>query len=175
MLLAREIGTATPAIALVGWLGFVNAMLLFFNILPAFPLDGGRIARAAIWCAHRRPQPRDTRDRLCRPRPRPGGRPVRTVGARRAPDRCSRLLTLIVAFFIWQAAGAAVVQGTVGRRIQSLTVSDVMDTEPVAIPSAMTLLDAQEQFFLRYRWPWFAVVDRGLALPRNPARQRRRR
>ncbi len=34
-----------------------------------------------------------------------------------------------------------------------------MDREPVTIPAATTLLDAQEQFFLRYRWPWFAVVD----------------
>jgi predicted transcriptional regulator len=29
----------------------------------------------------------------------------------------------------------------------------------VTIPAGLTLLDAQEQFFLRYRWPWFAVVD----------------
>ena len=34
-----------------------------------------------------------------------------------------------------------------------------MDREPVTIDADVTLLDAQEQFFLRYRWPWFAVVD----------------
>ena len=34
-----------------------------------------------------------------------------------------------------------------------------MDREPVTIPAGLSLLDAQEQFFLRYRWPWFAVVD----------------
>jgi len=34
-----------------------------------------------------------------------------------------------------------------------------MDREPVTIAADVTLLDAQEQFFLRYRWPWFAVVD----------------
>ena len=43
--------TTTPALALVGWLAFVNAVLLIFNVLPAFPLDGGRIARAVIWRA----------------------------------------------------------------------------------------------------------------------------
>jgi predicted transcriptional regulator len=36
-----------------------------------------------------------------------------------------------------------------------------MDREPVTIPAELTLLDAREQFFLRYRWPWFAVVDSG--------------
>jgi predicted transcriptional regulator len=34
-----------------------------------------------------------------------------------------------------------------------------MDREPVTIPAGLSLLDAQESFFLRYRWPWFAVVD----------------
>jgi predicted transcriptional regulator len=34
-----------------------------------------------------------------------------------------------------------------------------MDREPVTIPSGLTLLEAQEQYFLRYRWKWFAVVD----------------
>ena len=47
--LIREGATTTPALALVGWLAFINGALLLFNIIPAFPLDGGRIARAAIW------------------------------------------------------------------------------------------------------------------------------
>jgi predicted transcriptional regulator len=34
-----------------------------------------------------------------------------------------------------------------------------MDRAPVTIPSDEKLIDAHEQFFLRYRWPWFAVVD----------------
>ena len=69
------------------------------------------------------------------------------------------LLTMVLAFFLYQAAGAAVLQGALGRRIQNITVGDIMDREPVTIPAEVTLLDAQEQFFLRYRWPWFAVVD----------------
>ena len=66
---------------------------------------------------------------------------------------------MLLAFFLHQAASAAVVQGALGRRIQHITVGDIMDREPVTIDADVTLLDAQEQFFLRYRWPWFAVVD----------------
>ena len=35
-----------PALAVLGWLALVNAGLFVFNLVPAFPLDGGRIARA---------------------------------------------------------------------------------------------------------------------------------
>jgi predicted transcriptional regulator len=68
-------------------------------------------------------------------------------------------LTVLLAFFLYQAASAAVVQGSIGRRIKDLTVADVMDREPVTVPAELTLLDAHDQYFTRYRWPWFAVVD----------------
>jgi Zn-dependent protease len=150
--------TTTPALALLGWLAFINALLFVFNIIPAFPLDGGRIARAAIWW-------------------RSGDRNRATLATGRAGQAFALLfgllglvlllnggasgglLTLVLAFFLYQAATQAVVQGELGKRIQHVTVGDIMDREPVTISGETTLLDAQEQFFLRYRWPWFAVVD----------------
>ena len=41
-----------------------------------------------------------------------------------------------------------------------IRVSDVMDAEPVAVPETMPLDQAEQEFFLRYGWPWFPVVDR---------------
>ena len=46
-------------------------------------------------------------------------------------------------------------------RIEGLRVSDVMDAEPVAVPEALSLDRALDEYFLRYRWPWFPVVDQG--------------
>ena len=45
-------------------------------------------------------------------------------------------------------------------RLGGVTVADVMDTQPVTVPGELTVLDAQDEFFLRYRFPWFPVVDR---------------
>jgi Zn-dependent protease len=148
----------TPALALLGWLGFINAALLLFNVVPAFPLDGGRIARALVWWRT------GDRNRATQVTGRAGQAFALVVGlfglwVFATGESFFGLATMVLAFFLYQAAGAAVVQGTLGRRIKDITVADIMDREPVTMPAAVTLLDAQEQFFGRYRWPWFAVVD----------------
>ncbi|MGO9488191.1 MAG: site-2 protease family protein [Solirubrobacteraceae bacterium] len=153
--LTRE--TTTPALGLIGWLAFVNAVLFIFNIVPAFPLDGGRIARALIW------RRTGDRNRATQATGRTGQGLALVlgllglVGFSRSGSFLD-VLTLVLAFFLYQAASAAVVQGALGKRIQNIRVADIMDREPVTIDAQTSLLDAQEQFFMRYHWPWFVVV-----------------
>ena len=64
-----------------------------------------------------------------------------------------------IGFFLAQAAASAVAQARFSDRIGDIRVSDVMDAEPVAIPDHETLAQAENDFFLRYGWPWFPVVD----------------
>ncbi len=155
---AEEGTRATPVLVWLSWLATINVLVLVFNLVPAFPLDGGRIAHAAIWWRT------GERNRATHATGRAGQGFALLLGAAglwwlATGAGSAGLACILLAYFLYQAAGAAVVQGQLARRIQSITVADIMDRQPVTIPANATLLDAHEDFFLRYRWSWFAVVD----------------
>jgi Zn-dependent protease len=156
-LLLEEGFTITPALALLAWLVFINAALLLFNLVPAFPLDGGRIARALIWW---RTGDRHRGTRITGRAGQGFAMALGLVGLLALLEGNSfGLFTLVLGLILYQASGGAVMQGAMGQRIQSVRVKDIMDREPTTIPAELKLLDAQEQFFARYRSPWFVVVD----------------
>jgi Zn-dependent protease/CBS domain-containing protein len=148
-------------IAVVGSLTYINLLLLVFNLLPAFPLDGGRIARAIAW---KITGSRSTATRFAARVGRVAGWLMVGLGAFlvfATGSVFTGVWLAIIGMFIGQAAKAAEQQTDVSDRIDGLRVSDVMDDEPVAIPADLTLDRAEEEFFLRYRYPWFPVVGAG--------------
>jgi Zn-dependent protease len=148
----------SPGLALLGWLALVNSFLFVFNLVPAFPLDGGRIARAVAW------KITGDRNRATRFSARLGqtfsyvligGGVYLLVQS----DPYSGLWFIVLGWFLGQAATGAVASSRFSERLEGVTVADVMDTQPVWVPGDTTVLQAQDEFFLRYRWPWFPVAD----------------
>lgn len=149
--------TGSPAELLLGFVASMNAVLFFFNLIPAFPLDGGRIARAAVW--------KLTRDRT-----------KGTVAAARLGQGFGWLLMaygLYGLFFdddyggIWSialgwliagSAKSAAVSARVTDRLEGVTVGDIMDPHPLTLPASTRLIDA-EDWFAAHHADWAAVVD----------------
>jgi Zn-dependent protease len=153
--------TAVPplAVQLVSFLVTMNAILLVFNLVPAFPLDGGRIARAAIW------KLTGDRARATRISGYIGqGFAALLVGygiyLLAGGDATSGLWLAVLGYLLWQSARGAVLQSAVTSRLEGVTVADIMDADPVTLPADLPVQQAYEEFFLRYQgWPWFAVVE----------------
>jgi len=149
---------STPVLALLGWLALVNGGLLVFNLVPGFPLDGGRIARAIAW------KVTGDRHRATRLAGRLGqGFAYILIGLGlfllATGDAADGIWLAILGWFLSQGARGAVVSSQFAERIEGVTAADLMDDEPVAIASETTALTAQDEFFLRYQLPWFPVVD----------------
>ncbi|MEA2309879.1 MAG: hypothetical protein QOI65_2165 [Thermoleophilaceae bacterium] len=153
-------GEIKPAVAVLSFLALINVILLVFNLVPGFPLDGGRIARAIAWW---RTGDRDRATRFAARLGRAFGYLLMAIGVylllRPKGDFIGGIWLLAVGFMLSQSARAAEVQSRISERVAGLTVSDVMDAEPVALPAQTKLDRALDEFFLRYRWPWFPVVD----------------
>ena len=154
----RRSGDLTPALVLLGWLAAINTFVFLFNLIPAFPMDGGRIARAIAW--------RASGDRLRATRIAAGlGQAFSVllicVGVFQiiAEQTLWPLWYVILGLFLGQAARGAVMQTVFAERLGEVRVQDIMDREPVAAPAALDAERALDEFFLRYRWSWFPVVD----------------
>jgi Zn-dependent protease len=153
--------TRTSGIAaMVSWLGSINLLVLGFNLIPAFPLDGGRVARAIAWW---RTGSRNTGTRFAATLGEWFGLLMILVGlgyfiAYRG-DLFGGVWLAFIGFILRGAAKGAIAQTAVTSRIEGISVADVMDRDPVAIPEGASIEQALDEYFLRYRSPWFPVVD----------------
>jgi Zn-dependent protease len=154
----EDVRGATTAV--LGYLASINILLLLFNLIPAFPLDGGRIARAIAWKVT---GDRNRATRFAARLGRLGGYAMIGIGVYlfARGEVVSGVWLGFIGIFLAGVARSAEVQATFAGRIEHIRVADVMDTEPVAIAESSSLADAEQDYFLRYGWPWFPVVDSG--------------
>ena len=149
---------SSAALAVVAWLANVNLLILVFNLIPAYPLDGGRIARSIAWKVS------GNRTRATRFAATLGqGFSWAFIGLGIAmlifADAIAGIWLALIGWILGQSARGAAAQTEVSQRLEGVTVADVMDREPVAISENASVQQALDEYFLRYRWPWFPVVD----------------
>jgi Zn-dependent protease len=150
--------TAGGFVAMMSYLASINVLLLLFNLIPAFPLDGGRIARSIAW---KLTGDRTRATNFAATLGRGFSYVLIGVGIFMAIqiDFLSGIWLVFIGMFLGQAARSATYQNAVLSRIEGVRVRDVMDHEPVAIPADMTIAESLHEYFLRYRYDWFPVVD----------------
>ena len=147
----------SPSAVLLGWLVNINIFVLIVNLIPAFPLDGGRMLRAIAWW---RTGDRNKATRFAARLGQGLGRGAVVAGLLLvAIGELWGLWIALMGFLVARWAQAEDVNATIASRLEGLRVADVMDAEPVAIDAGTRLDHAEDQFFLRYGWPWFPVVD----------------
>jgi Zn-dependent protease len=146
----------------LGYLALVNLLVLVFNLLPGFPLDGGRIARSIAWKVT---GDRERATRFAATLGRGFSYLMMLGGAILLLAFDGFFVTgiwlILIGLMLGQAARTALAQSRLTEQIAGVRVADVMDAQPIAIPADATVERAHEEFFLRYRWPWFPVVDAG--------------
>ena len=142
------------------YLAYVNGILGTFNLIPGFPLDGGRLLRAVIW--------RITGDlrRSTYIASRVGG----IVGiAFIAIGFLSvfrglfvfGLWMVLIGFFLRQAAEASYLQVVIDSTLRGVKVSDVMKTDVVTVSEGITVQELVDGYFFKYHFDCFPVTEEG--------------
>lgn len=157
-LVLRVVVGDTLAGATLLWFGSMSMVLAMFNLLPAFPLDGGRIYQAWIW------QRTGDRGAATRQAARAGqviGAGMIALGLLEAlaGGLLGGLWLVMLGWFLREAGRAEVAHSRVGPIVDSLIVADVMSKDPVAVHASDRLDAFVEDRFHGGRHAAYPVLD----------------
>ena len=156
--LRLALGDALPAwgVALLDYQVLVSAMILGFNLLPAFPLDGGRVARSLLWMRIGDP---GRATMIAAGLGRAFGWGFVALGLLSlAVGAAGGLWLALVGGFLVVAARAEVEQTRIAHVFGSATVADVMASPPVVVAASLPLTALAERF-AAHLFVAFPVVD----------------
>jgi Zn-dependent protease/CBS domain-containing protein len=158
--LVKESGLSPSLWGVLRYLGFINGLLAAFNMVPAFPLDGGRVLRSAIW---------KVRDDL-----RAATRITSMIGrvfgfvliafgmySFIMGSLMSGLWWFVIGLFLNTAARTSYQQLKVRTALEGQKVSRFMKTDPVTVPDDVTVNELVEEYMYRYHYKLFPVVRDG--------------
>ncbi len=147
----------SPAAAILAYLGWANLLLALFNLLPGFPLDGGRVLRALLWAR--------THDFL--KATRWAARTGHVLGYALIAGGVLMLLsspvaglwTLFVGWILTQASQASYAQSVQAHALEGVSAGRIMSTPGAGIPPEITLEAAAERYLFAGDRRCFPVQD----------------
>lgn len=152
---------ATPEIfALLDYLTLINFVLATFNLIPAFPLDGGRVLRAVLWWI------KGSLHKATRIASQLGaalGVALMVFGLYNTVQGASigGMWQILIGFFIFNAAGNAQRQTEVLEILRGVTVRQLMKPSPPAIPANIMVQQIVEHPVLGRQTYLLPVTDNG--------------
>ncbi|HVS14265.1 MAG TPA: site-2 protease family protein [Thermoanaerobaculia bacterium] len=146
------------ALSVVGYLATINLMLVLFNLVPAMPLDGGRILRAVLWARS------GNLRRATRISSQIGGVfGLVLIGlgvlAFMRGNFIAGMWWFLIGLFLRSAAASSYQHVLVRRALEGEPVRRFMQTEPVAVPRAISVRELVEEYVYRYHFKMFPVVE----------------
>jgi len=150
----------SPLVVLLSYLALLNLVLATFNLLPAFPLDGGRMLRAAVWGwtgnLMRATRTAATMGRLL------GGLLlalglVSVIGG----NFVGGMWQALIGFFIISAARASESQMAARIGFEGLTAGQLMARPAISVPAEISLSELVDDYFYRHFHKAYPVVRAG--------------
>ncbi len=146
------------AVSVAFYLAMTNVALAVFNLVPAAPLDGGRVLMAAVW------RWTGDRDRASIAAARAGRvfgliLIVAGVGLTLLGGGLSGLWWVLLGWFLVQAATAEEERAKLGRKFHGVRVADVMTANPVTADPNITVARFIDEVALRHRYSTYPLVD----------------
>jgi Zn-dependent protease len=159
MAAVTALGVPDPVVAVIGYLALTNAVLAVFNLVPAFPLDGGRILRSMLWSWKD-----DLRGatRISSGIGTAFGWLLIALGIVRAfwaSDWIGGIWWVLLGFFVRSAASGAYQQLLLRQVLEAETVGRLMHPHPVAVPRSLALTEWVRNYVYRYPFKMFPVLD----------------
>lgn len=151
--------------AIVGWLGYINLSLGLFNLIPGFPMDGGRILHAILW------RVRGDRNAATRNAAAVGrlfGYVLIAGGVYLIIQQVSLfggVWLALIGWFLSNAAESTVAQMSVEHALRGIKVREVMENDPPSVSPNMTVVELVNDRLIRGEHRSFLVRhdDGGLA------------
>jgi len=150
-------GWDLPVIGVIYYIAYINFILAGFNLLPAFPLDGGRVLRSILWGA---------KDNL-----RWATRVSSTIGSAFgigliflgilqfiSGNLIGGVWMFLIGMFLRNAAQMSYQQLLVRKALEGEPVSRFMNPQPVTVPDSITVEELVEEYIYKYHYKMFPVM-----------------